>query len=52
VPVAVNWVEAPAATTGDCGVTAMDAKAMTCTVTCAKLVMLLPGVPVQVSSAE
>ncbi len=49
---AVNGVVPPAGTWGDEGVTAMDAKAMTCTVACAKLVMLLPGVPVQVSSAE
>ena len=52
MPVAVNCVEAPAATWGNGGVTAIDAKAMTFTVACVKLVMLLPGVAVQVSCAE
>lgn len=52
MPVAVNCVEVPAATWGDAGVTAIDAKAMTFTVACVKLVMLLPAAAVQVSCAE
>ena len=52
VPVAVNCVEPPAATWGDAGVTPIDARAMTFTVACVKLVMLLPAFAVQVSCAE
>jgi hypothetical protein len=52
VPVAVNCVEAPAATWGAAGVTAIDAKAMTFTVACVMLVMLLPGVAEHMSCAE
>ena len=51
MPVAVNCVEVPAGTWGDDGVTAIDAKAMTFTVACVKLVMLLPAAAVQVSCA-
>ena len=49
---AVNWVEPPAATCGAAGVTLMDTRAITFTVACVKLVMLLPGAAAQVSCAE
>jgi len=40
---AVNCVAAPAATCGADGATLIDASAMTFTVACVKLVMLLPA---------
>jgi hypothetical protein len=43
VPVAVNCVVPPAATCGAGGVTLIDASAMTFTMACVKLVMLLPA---------
>lgn len=43
VPVAVNCVVPPAATCGAAGVTLIDASAMTFTVACVTLVMLLPA---------
>ena len=43
VPVAVNCVVVPAGTCGACGVTAIDANAMTLIVACVKPVMLLPA---------
>ena len=52
VPVAVSCVELPAATCGAAGATAMDDSAMTFTVACVKLVMLLPWAAVQVSCTE
>jgi hypothetical protein len=47
--VAVNCVVPPAATCGAGGVTPMDASAMTFTVACVKLVMLLPAAAEHVS---
>ena len=52
VPMAVNWVVAPAATCGAGGVTLIDAKAMTLIVACVKLEMLLPAAAEHESSAE
>jgi hypothetical protein len=52
VPVAVNCVVPPAATCGAGGVTLIDAKAMTFTVACVKLMMLLPAAAEHESSAE
>lgn len=49
VPVAVNCVELPAAACGAGGVTLIDASAMTFTVACVKLVMLLPAAAVHIS---
>jgi hypothetical protein len=42
VPVAVNCVVPPAATCGAGGVTLIEDKAMTFTIACVKLEMLLP----------
>lgn len=52
VPVAFSCVVPPAATCGDAGVTLMDASAMTFTVACVKLVMLLPAAAEHMSCAE
>jgi hypothetical protein len=49
VPVAVNCVEPAAATCGAAGVTSIDASAITFTIACVKLVMLLPAAAVHMS---
>lgn len=46
---AVNCVVPPAATCGACGVTLMEDKAMTFTIACEKLWMLLPAAAVHMS---
>jgi hypothetical protein len=51
-PVAVNCVAPPAATCGAAGVTLMEASAMTFTVACVKLVMLLPAAAEHISWTE
>ena len=49
---AVNCVVPPAATCGACGITAIDANAMTLIVACVKLMMLLPAAAEHESCAE
>ena len=46
---AVNCVVPPAGTCGVAGVTLIDASAMTFTIACVKLVMLLPAAAVHMS---